>query len=450
MKRENATADFLSPPAEQIELALARIEDSAAFRTSARHRHLLRHLVGRVLDDDLSALKETVIAVEVFGRPASSFDPKHDTIVRVEARRLRARLSTYYRTDGRDTQIRIELPVGGYVPTIGRREHEVKPDSDATRRARDLVERGEHFLRLPLSRETLQSAADRFRQAQVESPSYAPAWTGEGRAWLNLATGWYVQPAVASEHAALSLHRALEIDPDNAVAHVLLGAIQHQFERDWPAAQQSFSRALALAPNEHFVHSAYGCHLTLRNRLADAERELSIARRLDPQYINTRNHMVNLRIAQGRLADAQLEIDAMRDIAPNVMAVVGLSAALAMFRGEPEVAIPLYEMARDAAPDHAAVHVLLASAHAVTGNIAMAEALMLAVRQRFSSAQISPFVLAVFETRCGRHDEAIALLQRTVAEQDPLTVQIGLDTSFAGLRSHPQWRALVEASRLPA
>ena len=89
MKREPDTHAALVPAADQIELALAHLEGSAAFRTSPRHRALLRHMVERVLRGDIAALKETLIAVQVFGRPVASFDPKLDSIVRVEARRLR-------------------------------------------------------------------------------------------------------------------------------------------------------------------------------------------------------------------------------------------------------------------------------------------------------------------------------------------------------------------------
>ncbi|MDP1902364.1 MAG: hypothetical protein Q8K96_18240 [Rubrivivax sp.] len=70
MKRDSNRADQLSLPTEQVELALAHIEQSAAFKSSARHRKLLRHMVARVLDDDLAALKETMLAIEVFDRPA--------------------------------------------------------------------------------------------------------------------------------------------------------------------------------------------------------------------------------------------------------------------------------------------------------------------------------------------------------------------------------------------
>ncbi len=62
-----------------------------------------------------SELKESAIGVEVFGR-TPVYDPKVDSIVRTEAVRLRARLSKYYATDGRNDPLVIDLPKGAYVP----------------------------------------------------------------------------------------------------------------------------------------------------------------------------------------------------------------------------------------------------------------------------------------------------------------------------------------------
>lgn len=439
MDRDDAPT---SVPPEQVESALARIERSAAFRKSPRHRALLRHLVARALAEDHASLKETVIAVEVFGRPAASFDPKLDTIVRVEARRLRSRLSTYYRSDGRDTPIRIELPVGSYVPLIAGRAP-TQHAADATRRARDLVERGEHFLRQALSRETLEQARQRFDQALRESPEHASASVGLGRAWLNLATGWHVEPAIASEHAAEALRRALELDPDHAVAHALLGAIQHQFERDWPRAQRSFKRALALAPQSAFVHSAYGCHLYLHGALAQAEQELKLARELDPQYINTRNHMVNLRISQGRLDDAEAEVHAMQDIAPETISSIGMRAAIKMFRLDAPAAVALYARLCEVRPDYPGAFVAFAAALAMAGRHEEADAQLAQTLQRFADRPISPLLLAIFATRRGRVDEAFTLLDRALIEGDPSALQMPLDPSFDDLHGDPRWNALL-------
>ena len=64
-------------------------------------------------------LKEYSIGVEVFDRE-TSFDPRTDPIVRVQARRLRARLTRYYEEEGRHEEIRIELPKGSYAPVFHR------------------------------------------------------------------------------------------------------------------------------------------------------------------------------------------------------------------------------------------------------------------------------------------------------------------------------------------
>ena len=53
----------------------------------------------------------------MFGRPAS-WDPRTDSIVRQEAARLRKRLARHYDSEGASSDIRIELPVGGYVPAF--------------------------------------------------------------------------------------------------------------------------------------------------------------------------------------------------------------------------------------------------------------------------------------------------------------------------------------------
>ena len=97
---------------------LARIESSATFRRSPRHQQLLRYLVTRTLVGDAARLKESVVAVEVFGRDPARFDPQKDTTVRVEARRLRQKLTRFYAREGGDCALAIRLDAGGYVPTF--------------------------------------------------------------------------------------------------------------------------------------------------------------------------------------------------------------------------------------------------------------------------------------------------------------------------------------------
>jgi TolB-like protein/Tfp pilus assembly protein PilF len=77
----------------------------------------LTFVVEKTLAGEESQLKEYVLGTEVFDRP-ESFDPKADTIVRVEARRLRRKLKEYYDGEGAADTIRIDVPGPGYVPVI--------------------------------------------------------------------------------------------------------------------------------------------------------------------------------------------------------------------------------------------------------------------------------------------------------------------------------------------
>jgi eukaryotic-like serine/threonine-protein kinase len=101
--------------AQRVRLQLDRILASAAFADAERACRLLRFVVERTLEGRATEIKESVIAVEVLSRP-SSFDSKSDAIVRVEAARLRDRLTAYYQTDGEVDSVLILLPKGRYVP----------------------------------------------------------------------------------------------------------------------------------------------------------------------------------------------------------------------------------------------------------------------------------------------------------------------------------------------
>lgn len=106
---------------QRIREALSRILDSAAFQQADRLKRFLSFIVLEALAGRGDALKEYVVGVQVFGKE-DSFDPRTDPVVRVQARRLRARLARYYREEGQNEEIRIELPKGGYAPQFTQRD----------------------------------------------------------------------------------------------------------------------------------------------------------------------------------------------------------------------------------------------------------------------------------------------------------------------------------------
>lgn len=103
------------PPRERVQDQLHKI---LASRTFARSKELCRFLqfaVEQKLRNRAVRLKEYLIGVTVFER-GESFNPGTDPIVRVQARRLRSKLTLYYETEGCADSVLVELPCGGYVP----------------------------------------------------------------------------------------------------------------------------------------------------------------------------------------------------------------------------------------------------------------------------------------------------------------------------------------------
>ena len=129
-RREDRTEERAGESATQIRAAgegpvpnaLARAEvdrvlTSPNFRYSGRLRRFLKFITEQQLAGKSDQIKESVIAMEIFDRD-SAYDSRVDSIVRVEARRLREKLAAYYAAEGRTSPVIIELPKGGYVPTF--------------------------------------------------------------------------------------------------------------------------------------------------------------------------------------------------------------------------------------------------------------------------------------------------------------------------------------------
>lgn len=94
---------------------LDRVLASGIFHRAPNLAMLLTYVCSRYFEGAADQIKEYNIAVDALGRPPD-FDQKRDSIVRVEAHRLRKRLREYYETGGADHPVRINIPPGQYAP----------------------------------------------------------------------------------------------------------------------------------------------------------------------------------------------------------------------------------------------------------------------------------------------------------------------------------------------
>jgi serine/threonine-protein kinase len=102
---------------QSVQVELEKIQASRTLGRSERLCGLLRFIIERAIAKPGEPIKEYCIGTAVFDRP-ESYDPRSDPIVRVEARRLRTKLKEYYRSEGSDDAVVIDLPKGRYRPVI--------------------------------------------------------------------------------------------------------------------------------------------------------------------------------------------------------------------------------------------------------------------------------------------------------------------------------------------
>jgi len=124
----STTAD--SVHVEESREELQSVLQSQPFTRSPGLSRLLSYLCEKAFSGESHQIKEYSVALDVFGRQ-ESFDQDSDSIVRVQANRLRKRLAEYYEGEGRDHRIHITIPIGQYVPDFEERPtiHE-EPSND--------------------------------------------------------------------------------------------------------------------------------------------------------------------------------------------------------------------------------------------------------------------------------------------------------------------------------
>lgn len=488
----------ISLAASAVRAELQSVLSGKHFAGALAHQRLLRHLVERTLAGQTDSLKETVLAIEVFQRPADRFDPRLDSIVRVEARRLRERLRRHYEQQqptrqatglmqpsplaGTSRALMIDLPKGSYhpcfvpldVPPLGTSaapKHALghllqnAPDGipedvpqmqaatgpNLSPHATELVDRGQYFLRQG-HEEGHRKALARFEEAARLEPLLAAAHSGVARAWVQLVTTNIEPPLPGVQQAMAAVNKALLLQPGHADSLVLAAQLTHRFEFDWPSAQVFFDRAMQAAPRSpRAAHAQAFAHM-VRGEFDAAQALLTLARRHDPLHLTLRAHQALLYLYQQRWDAAELELQAMLDMSPHNVLGSSLMATVLLMRGQAALALTMFEGVAAQHPHLSIGPIGKAQALALLGRADAARQQLQLLHQHTRRGYLSPYQLAMVHERLGERERALAELARAITERDPNAVCLAVDPTFEALRLSPLAQVLVQQvlGKLPA
>ena len=437
---------------DRVRAELDAIENGREFRASTRHRKFLRYLVEQAITGHAASLKEISLGIAVFDRAPATFDPAHDTIVRVEARRLRSRLTRHYSDEGKDSAVVISLQPGSYVPVVSRRERTSQspsedfsgsaPDRFADAAQRDLYLRA----RIAFQQRTPEGyalAETLFLRLLTVAPNSAAAHCGCARVLLAQAGMSLVAVRVALPKAREHCELALLSDASFGEAHALIGQIAFLLDHDFATAETSFRRAVQCAPNLAYAHHVYAFALLCHGRFEDAERAFALARQCDPMDLHIRLQSALVHFYERDFSEAIARWQEVLEIRPDNLIAATLIGATHLCSGEPQIALRHYEAARSRVPEHPIGWAGMAQAYALMGDTLRAKEILSSLMQMRETRYVSPYLFAMIYARLRDANAAFAWLRAAADEPDFNFVCAGVDPTFDSLRLDTRWGSLM-------
>jgi len=436
----------------EIRSQLDRILGSRAFVQSHRIRRFLQFVVEQSLLGQPERLKEYLIGVEVFDR-RDVFDPRVDSIVRVEARRLRYKLEEYYRTEGRHDPVAIVLRKGSYVPMFGHRSASPElAEAVAPRRQSDRKESCEAYLEgryhwKLATPENIRRSLAFFIHAVEGDPNYAAAWAALAEALLLSAVFGLIPPGEADAKMKQAAEQAIALNPSLPEAQVAHGAVLSLLQWDWAAGEEALLRAVQLDQHDPVGHIAYGMQLACLGRLDRASAEVELALELDPASVFPNFVLGWVYAVCGRFDEA---------ISQHL-----LVSRLATDSGLPHLGLGMAYAAKGQFADaieHLAnasrmkcgslLHGQMGYCYARAGRREEALQELGALTRLSETHYVSPICLAAIHAGLDNQDQALSCLEHAVEARDTaLPIQL-LGAEFDGLRQQPRFQALLKRMNL--
>lgn len=434
---------------ELIESELQRLAASAPFRRAVRHLRFLRHLIQLARDGDAAGQREMALGITVFHRRPDVFDPRSDTIVRVEARRLRQKLAAYYEAEGRDARLEFVLPVGSYALQLHPRAPAAEPARTA---ALERVSLGRAALAMG-SVDGSQRAQQLADEALALQPDLGAALLLKAAA-LVFSVGLTALPApdamlAAREAAEIALADSSLAATERAEAHGLLATIAFSFERRWPEALAQVQRALVLAPTAS-LHARHGWMLMFAGRFDAARAAYAAARALDPVSLHFRAHEGLIELYARRYDEARKVFDDVLSVSPGHVVAQSLAAALHLYAGRIDAGLAAYRELAQRLPALSIGRCGVAQALALAGDAAAAEREFDILQAGFEAGDTPPYQLAMVRARLGDATGTLAWLERAAGLHDFNVVCVGVDPAFDSLRADPRFTALLARAGISA
>ena len=473
--------------AETIRAHLRRVLASGEFAGTARLANFLTFVVETSLAGEADQIKESLIAIEVYGR-RPDYNPQVDSTVRVEAGRLRGRLRRYYEGTGANETVRIELPKGTYAPVFQCTQNQVAakpvvaakppvrrihvlacaslmasgalaamlvrmPDS-VDPKTMELYHRAEELLRIPVLKNgvpeslpaSVVESAQLFREVTTRSPQFARGWMGlaEVSEWEYELRG--NKPPELLSTARLAVDRAIALDPNLKEAWTLLTSILLYRQWDFREAEKACRRALDLDPRNTTARKRLIDALRVQGRTAEARIEIERAITLQPAGAVFHVRKAMMLYEAGNCDEAipiAVTASDLTNQIPVYPATLWVQALCLEQRRQYPEAERMFRRVLSHQPNDPWSEPALGHLLGISGHTSGAQTILTELRRQLARGRTTHVAMALVYTSLGKNEDAIASLERAWRERDDMMLFIGTDPRFRPLHSDPRFHKIV-------
>jgi len=290
----------------------------------------------------------------------------------------------------------------------------------------------------------LSMAIKYFEKALEKDPDYALAWAGIADTLSLMGEYTNISRRELYEKQMKAVHKALEIDPQLAEAHISLGISLMLNEWDWAGAEGEFKLGLQLDPKNATGHHWYAELLLFTGRPGEAFKEIDVAVDLDPVSQGILKDKGIFQYYTGRYDEALQTARTTLELDPGFVPVHRLISLVYTGKGMYDEAINETLKWGSLTGNKIKTDVALAHIYAVAGKENEARRIIeeAGIEKMLSSNDYRG--VALVYAALGEKDEAFEWLEKSYQKHEESLCSIGIDPKFDLIRNDQRFKTMMK------
>jgi serine/threonine-protein kinase len=329
------------------------------------------------------------------------------------------------------------------VTLLGEEIRETAEPSNKSLEAYTAYMRGEFYF-AQFTPDSTRRSIEFHQEAIRLDPGYTRAYGA--LAWSYCRLGFFsgARGREAFVQARQAADKALELNPDAAVARSALAYVHMNLDWNLPAAEEVLREGIARAPQDSTLKNVLAILRTYQNRGEEAAALRREAILLDPLNIILQGNLVADLTTLGQYKEAQEIARKALELQPNAAQLHYLIARIYLMRGEADAALQEAQLEPSA---HYRLSAIALAQVALRDQAAADDALRRLIEQHGAD---NPFRIAVVYAYRNEGDKVFEWLERAYAEHDPRVINTAWEELLKPFRGDPRFIAFCQKVGLPA